>query len=83
MLIKNWERMGFTMEDLVPTNLRLAPANLGAIYVAVRTPKTVFHVGRRNLWMSFLVVENLDDSDQIILWRELVRNFDEMIELKI
>ena len=83
MPIKTWERMGFTMEDLVPTNLRLAAANLGAIYVDRRTPITVFHMGRRNLWMSFLVVENLGDSDQIILWRELVRNFDVMIELEI
>ena len=34
MPIKTWERMGFTREDLIPTNLRLAAANRGAIYVA-------------------------------------------------
>ena len=28
MPIKSWERMGFTREDLIPTNLRLAAANL-------------------------------------------------------
>ena len=28
MPIKTWERMGFTREDLIPTNLRLAAANL-------------------------------------------------------
>ena len=38
MPIKTWERMGFTREDLIPTNLRLAAANRGAIYVAGRTP---------------------------------------------
>ena len=37
MPIKTWERMGFTSEDLIPTNLRLAAANRGAIYVAGRT----------------------------------------------
>ena len=31
--------------------------------------------------MSFLVVENLDESDQFILRRELVRNFDFTIDL--
>ena len=27
MSIKTWERMGFTREDLIPTNLRLAAVN--------------------------------------------------------
>ena len=31
---KTWERMGFTREDPIRTNLRLAAANRGAIYVA-------------------------------------------------
>ena len=31
--------------------------------------------------MSFLVVESLDDSDQFILGRDFVRNFDVMINL--
>ena len=43
MPIKTWERMGFTREDLIPTNLRLAAANRGAIYVAGRRPITVLH----------------------------------------
>ena len=81
MPIKTWERMGFTREDLIPTNLRLAAANRGAIYVAGRTPITVLHMGGRDLWMSFLVVENLDDADQIILGRDVVRSFDVMIDL--
>ena len=46
MPIKTWERMGFTREDLIPTNLRLAAANRGAIYVAGRTPITVPSHGR-------------------------------------
>ena len=29
--IKTWETVGFTREDLIPTNLRLAAANRGAI----------------------------------------------------
>ena len=81
MPIKTWERMGFTREDLIPTNLRLAAANRGAIYVAGRTPITVLHMGGRDLWMSFLVVENLDDADQFILGRDFVRKFDVMVDL--
>ena len=81
MPIKTWERMGFTREDLIPTNLRLAAANRGAIYVAGRTTITVLHIGGRNIWMSCLVVENLDDADQFILGRDFVRNFDVMIDL--
>ena len=81
MPTKTWERMGFTSEDLIPTNLRLAAANRGAIYVAGNPPMTVLHMGGRDLWMSFLVVENLDNSHQFILGRDLVRNFDVMIDL--
>ena len=74
MPIKTWERMGFTREDLIPTNLRLAAANRGAIYVAGRTTISVLHMG-------FLVVEKLDDADQFILGRDFVRIFDVMIDL--
>ena len=81
MPIKTWERMGFTRDDLIPTNLRLAAANRGVIYVAGRTPIAVLHMGGRNLWMSFLVVENLENSDQVILGRDFVRNFVVMIDL--
>ena len=76
-----WERMGFTRENPIPTNLKLAAANRGAIYVAGRTPITVLHMGGRDLWTSFLVDENLEDSDQFILGRDFVRNFDVMIAL--
>ena len=80
MPIKTWERMGFTREDLIPTNLRLAAANRGAIYIAGRKTITVLHMGGRDLWMSFLVVENLDNFNQFILVRDFVRNFDVMID---
>ena len=80
-LLDTGESMGFTREDLIPTNLRLAAANRGAIYVAGRTPITVCHMGGRDLWMIFLVVENLDEADQFILGRDFVRNFDVMIDL--
>ena len=66
---------------LIPTNLRLAAANRGAIFVAGRTPITVLHMGGRDLRMSFLVVKNLDDADQFTLGRDFVRNFDVMIDL--
>ena len=79
--IKTWERRGFTRDDLIPTNLRLASANRGAVYVAGRTPITVLHMGGRDLWMSFLVVENLEDSNQFIWGRDFVRNFDVMVGL--
>ena len=81
MPIKTWERMGLTRQDLIPTNLRLAAANRGAIYVAGRTPIMVLNMGGRDLLMSFQVVENLDDSDQFIWGRDFVRSFDVMINL--
>ena len=81
MPIKTWKRMGFTREELIASNLRLAAANRGAIYVAGRTSITVLHMGGRDLWMSFLVVEKLDDADQFIVGRDFVRNFDVMIDL--
>ena len=81
MPVKTWQRMGFTSEDLIPTNLKLTAANRRAIYAAGKTPITILHMGGRDLWMSFLVVENLDDSEPFILGRNFVRNFDVMFEL--
>ena len=76
MPINTWQRMGFTREDLIQTNLRLADWQTGkAIYVSGRTPIAVLYMGGQNLWMSLLVVENLDDSDQFILGRNFVRIF--------
>ena len=81
MPIKTWERMSFMREDLIPTNLRLAAANRGAIYMSGRTPITVLHMVGRDLWMNFLVVETLDNSDQFNLGRDFARSFDVMIDL--
>ena len=41
----------------------------------------ILQMGGRDLWLSFLVVENLDDSEQFILSRDFVRSFDVMIDL--
>ena len=81
MPVKTWTDMGFERSDLIPTNIRLAAANQGAIYVSGRTPIISLQLGGRHLWMSFLVVENLDESDQFILGRDFVRNFDVTIDL--
>ena len=59
MQINTWTDMGFDRSDLIPTNIRLAATNQGAIYVAGRTPIISLQVGGMNLWMSFLVVKNL------------------------
>ena len=56
---KDLGKNGLHREDLIPTSLRLATANRGAILVAGRTPITVLHMVGCDLWMSFLVVENL------------------------
>ena len=50
--------------------------------MAGRTAITVLHMGGRNLWISFLVEENLGDLDRFILGRDFVRNFDVTIDLK-
>ena len=81
MPLKTWTHMGFERSDLIPTNIRLAAANQGAIYVTGRTPIISLQLGGRHLWMSFLVVESLDESDQFILGKDFVRNFDVTIDL--
>ena len=71
----------FDRSDLIPTNIRLAAANQGATYVTGRTPIISLQLGVRHLLMSFLVVENLDESNQFILGRDFVRNFNVTINL--
>ena len=46
-----------------------------------RTPIISLQHGGRHLWMSFLVVENLNKSNQFILGWDFVRNFDVTIDL--
>ena len=67
MPVSTWTDMGFDRSDLIPTNIRLAAANQEAIYVTGRTPIISLQLGGRYLWMSFLVVEILDYSDQFTL----------------
>ena len=85
MPISTWTDMGFNRSGLMKTNIRLAAANQGAIYVAGRKPFISLHLGGRHLWMSFLVVENLDESDRFMLGRDFMRNFhvtDGLIRIK-
>ena len=73
--------MGFDKDDLIDSRIRLPAANKGALRVLGRTPIIALNLGERNLWMSFLVVENLDESDQFILGRDFIKNFDITIDL--
>ena len=79
--IETWERIGFNKDDLIDSRKRLSAANKVALRVLGRTPIIALNLGERNLWMSFLVVENLDESDQFILGRDFIRNFDVTIDL--
>ena len=79
--IETWERMGFDKDDLIDSRIRLSAANKGALRVLGRTPIIALNLGERNLWMSFLVVENPDESDQFILGRDFIKNFDVTIDL--
>ena len=79
--IESWERMGFNKDDLIDSRIRLSAANKGALRVLGRTPIVALNLGERNLWMSFLMVENIDESDQFILGRDFIKNFDVTIDL--
>ena len=80
MPVSTWTDMGFDRSYLIPKNIRLAAANQGAIYVT-GLPIISLQLGGRHLWMSVLVVETLDESDQLILGRDFVRNLDVTIDL--
>ena len=79
--IETWEQMGFDKGDLTDSRIRPLAANKGALRVPGRTPIIALNLVERNLWMSFLVVENLDESDQLILGRDFIGNFDVTIDL--
>ena len=79
--IETWERMGFDKDDFIDSRIRLSAANKGALRVLGRTPIIALNLEERNLWMSFLVVENLDESEQFILGSDFIRNFDVTIDL--
>ena len=52
----------------------------GALRVLSNTPIIALNLGERNLWMCFLVVENLYESHHFTLGRDF-RNFDVTIDL--
>ena len=79
--IETRNRMGFDKDDLIDSRIRLSAANKGALRVLGRTQVIALNLGERNLWMSFLVVENLDEPDQFILGSDFIRNFDVTINL--
>ena len=78
--IETWERMGFDKDDLINSRIRLSAANKGALRVLGSAPINALNRGECNLWMSFLVAENLDESDQFNLGRDFIRNFDVTID---
>ena len=55
--------------------------NKGALRVHGRTSIKALILGDRNLWMSFLLLENLDDSYKFILDRVFIKSFDLTIDL--
>ena len=79
--IEMWRKIGFDKDDLFDSKIRLSAANKDTLRNLGRTPKIALNLGERNLWISFLVVENLDESDQFILGRDFIRNFDVTIDL--
>ena len=79
--IETWRKMGFDKDDLIDSRIRLSAANKGALRVLGRTLIITLNLGERNLWMSFLLVENLDESHQFILGRDFIKNFDVTINL--
>ena len=58
--IETWEQMGFNKDDLIDSRIQLSAANKGALRVLGRTPIIALNLVERNLWMSFLEMENLD-----------------------
>ena len=78
--IRTWKWMGFDNEDLTDSRIWLSAANKWMLRVRGRTTIIALKLGERNLWMTFLVVENLDESDQFILGRDFIKNFDVTID---
>ena len=53
MPVSTWTDMGFDRLNLIPTNIRLAAANQGAIYVTGRTPIISLQLGGRHIPITF------------------------------
>ena len=75
------EKNGFRRRRSDKLKVSVSAANKGALRVHDITPIIALNLGERNLWMSFLVVENLDESNQFVLGRDFISNFDVTIDL--
>ena len=79
--IETWGKMGFEKDDLIDSRIRRSAANKVALRALGRTPIIAVNLWERNLWMSFLLVESLGGSNQLILGRVFIRNFDVTFDL--
>ena len=79
--VETWKKMGFDKDDLIDSKIRLSATNNEALRVLDMTPIIALNLRKCSLWMSFLVVENLDESDQFILGRDFIKSFDVTIDL--
>ena len=81
ILMETRIRMRFEKEDLIDSRIRMSALNKVALRVLDRTPIIALNLGARKLWMCFLVVDNLDVSDQFNLGRDCIKHFDVTIDL--
>ena len=79
--IETWKKMRFDKDDPIDSRIRLSAEYKAALRVLGRTPIKTLNLEERNLWMGFLGVQNLDKSDQLILGRDFIRNFDVTFDL--
>ena len=81
MPVSTWTDMGFDRSDLIPTNIRLAATNQGAIYLTGRTPHHFLAARREASLDEFPGRREPWESDQFTLGRNFVRNFDVTIDI--
>ena len=62
--VETWKKLRFDKDDLIDSRIRLSAANNEVLRVLDMTPIIALNLRERSLWMSFLVVENLYESDQ-------------------
>ena len=76
-----WRKLGSDKDDFIDSRVRLSVANKGSLRVVGRTLLIFLNLGESNLRVSFLVVENQDESDYFIIGRYFIKNFDVTIDL--
>ena len=74
-------KLALAAERKAAKRIRLSAAHMGALRVLGRTPIIAVNLWERNVWMSFLLVERLGGSDQLILGRVFIRIFDKTFDL--